>query len=273
MTRTIRSSSLFAFGLIAVGFALQGCKPTYPKCDSDDNCSEKSEVCVNGQCQECRDDAACVTKHGAGHECVMGRCEVTPECRSDGDCKGLVCRSKKCVPECTSNEMCPGGTKCDSQRCVPECSTDVECGGGRSCVNGACATADTNVSAQCRPVNPGSGEVIAMPAVYFDFNEFSLTPDAQSSLRTAAECFKSSGGKMTVVVEGHGDERGTQEYNLALGERRANAVSSYMKQLGINQKQMKSRSMGENQPVCSEQTEDCFARNRRVQFIQQRGQM
>jgi peptidoglycan-associated lipoprotein len=215
-----------------------------------------------------------VTKHGEGHECVTGRCEVKPECRADGDCTkvgaGLVCRSKKCVPECTANENCPGGMKCEAQRCVPECAQDIDCGPGRSCRNGACTN---NISAQCRPVNPGSNDIVSMPTVYFDFNEFSLTPDARSSLSQAADCLKQAGGRITIVVEGHGDERGTQEYNLALGERRATAVRSYLRNLGIDQNKMKTRSMGENQPLCNEATEECWSRNRRVQFIQQRGQM
>jgi peptidoglycan-associated lipoprotein len=280
MRRLLNNSvlpSLLVTGFFAV--ALTACKPTYPKCETDDHCSEKGEVCVNGQCQECRDDDACVTKHGAGHECVSGRCEVKPECRTDSECstvgEGLVCRSKKCVPECTANENCPGGMKCEAQRCVPECSQDIDCGPGRSCSNGACTAQrdDSNVSAACRPVNPGAGDVVGLPTVYFEFNEFGLTPDARTSLSQAADCLKQAGGKLNLVIEGHGDERGTQEYNLALGERRATTVRSYMRNLGIDQSRMKTRSMGENQPVCTEQSEECYARNRRVQFIQQRGQM
>jgi peptidoglycan-associated lipoprotein len=270
--------SIMLVGLCAVLLTATGCKPKYPKCESDDHCAEKGEVCVNGQCQECRDDTTCVTKHGEGHECQQGRCEVKPECRADGDCSkvgaGLVCRSKKCVPECSTNENCPGGMKCEAQRCVAECANDVECGAGRTCVNGSCQSGDnTNISASCRPVNPGAGDIVAMPTVFFDFNEFSLTPDARTSLGQAAECLKQAGGKITLVLEGHGDERGTQEYNLALGERRATAVRSYMRNLGIDQNRMKTRSLGENAPICNEATEECYARNRRVQFIQQRGQM
>ena len=84
---------------------------------------------------------------------------------------------------------------------------------------------------------------------------------------------KQAGGKITLVLEGHGDERGTQEYNLALGERRATAVRSYMRNLGIDQNRMKTRSMGENQPLCNDSSEECYSRNRRVNFVQQRGQM
>lgn len=264
---------------VVVGFAtlllsLTGCKPTYPKCENDEHCAEKGEVCVQGACQECKDDAGCDAKHGAGHECVSGRCEVKPECRAAADCSGgLVCRGAKCVPECQASEDCAGGMKCDAQKCVPECTQDVDCGPGRQCVNGACqqAQAETeSISAKCRPMSAAAGEIVAMPAVQFEFNEFNLTVDARETLNGAAECVKQAGGTIVITIEGHGDERGTQEYNLALGERRASAVKSYLKNLGIDAGRMQTRSMGENEPICTEQTEDCFARNRRVEFIQQR---
>ena len=75
---------------------------------------------------------------------------------------------------------------------------------------------------------------------------------------------------VTIVVEGHCDERGTQEYNLALGEKRANTVKSYLKNLGIDTSRMNTRSKGENEPVCRRSSESCWADNRRVQFIQSR---
>lgn len=264
--------------LAAVFLSLSACKPKYPKCESDDHCTEKGEVCVNGTCQECREDTQCVTKHGEGHECVNGRCEVKPECRADADCasvgEGLVCRSNKCVPECTSTEDCPSGTKCESQKCVAECAQDVDCGPGRVCQNGACAQAETssttNISAACRPMNASGGEVVSLQTVLFDFNEFELTVDARNSLNQNAECLKQTGGTLQIILEGHADERGTQEYNLALGEKRANAVRSYLRNLGIDGNVMQTRSKGENEPVCNDASEACFSRNRRVEFIQRR---
>jgi peptidoglycan-associated lipoprotein len=254
--------------------SLGACKPKYPKCESDDHCAEKGEVCVEGQCQECKDNAGCEAKHGAGHECVSGRCEVKPECRAEADCKGgLVCRGQKCVPECQATEDCASGMKCEGQKCVAECAQDVDCGPGRVCKDGACAQPEAktdNISANCRPMSGSAGEIVAMPAVQFDFNEFNLTVDARNTLSQAADCVKQAGGTIVITIEGHGDERGTQEYNLALGERRANAVKSYLKNLGIDGNRMTTRSMGENEPLCNEQSEECFSRNRRVEFIQQR---
>ena len=71
-----------------------------------------------------------------------------------------------------------------------------------------------------------------------------------------------------VQVDGHCDERGTEEYNLALGEKRAATVRSYLRNLGIDTSRMDMRSKGENEPVCREQSDDCWSQNRRVQFIQ-----
>ncbi len=268
-------ASLFAVTFIAAVFTVSGCKPKYPNCENDEHCAEKGEVCVNKQCQECRDDTQCQAKYpDEERECVTGRCEVKPECRSDADCadQGLVCRGEQCVPECTADEDCPAGHTCVDQKCVGECETDIECGPGRECVAGVCqdvAGAALDISSACQPVS-GSGDVVAMQVVNFDFDRYDLTIDARSALDQNAECLRQA-PSVTIVMEGHCDERGTQEYNLALGEKRAATVRSYLRNLGIDTSRMETRSMGENQPVCTQSTESCYARNRRVEFVQQRG--
>jgi peptidoglycan-associated lipoprotein len=267
--------SSFARFVITAALFVGACKPNYPQCKDDDNCKDKGEVCQNGQCQECREDAQCTEKHGAGYVCTDGRCEVKPECRNDDECsaKGLVCRAAKCVAECSTNEDCPSGKKCDAQKCVGECSADVDCGPGGSCVDGACQGADrdtTKVSASCRPMNPTAGEIVSLPTVRFEFNEYDLTGSARSSLDQAAQCLKEAPG-VQVVLEGHGDERGTQEYNLALGEKRANTVRGYLKNLGVQQARLRTRSKGENEPLCREADESCYSKNRRVEFLQSMG--
>ena len=70
-----------------------------------------------------------------------------------------------------------------------------------------------------------------------------------------------------VTVEGHADARGTNEYNLALGERRSNAVREYLASLGIGGDRVLSISKGEESPVCTEMSEDCYMRNRRGTFV------
>ncbi len=73
--------------------------------------------------------------------------------------------------------------------------------------------------------------------------------------------------KTKVVVEGNCDERGTSEYNLALGDRRANAAKSYLVSLGIPSRRIKTISYGKEKPLCTESTEECWSKNRRDHFV------
>jgi peptidoglycan-associated lipoprotein len=116
-------------------------------------------------------------------------------------------------------------------------------------------------------MSAAAGEVVAMPTVQFEFDQYELTGETRQSLDNAAACLKQA-PQVQVVVEGHADDRGTQEYNLALGEKRANAVKSYLKNLGIGNDRLRTRSKGENEPVCHDGSEGCWAQNRRVQFFQ-----
>ncbi|MBN1959907.1 MAG: OmpA family protein [Deltaproteobacteria bacterium] len=264
------SRQLLKFAALAASLFFVACKPTYPKCDQDEHCKEKGEVCVNGQCQECRDDAQCIEKKGEGFICQDARCEPKPECNADADCDGKVCRANKCVAECVATTDCPSGKRCENQKCVDECAQDVDCGPGRVCIDGACADQGgdtTNISAQCRPMDASGGEIVATQVVNFEFDRFDLTVDAKSILDKNAECLKQA-PQVVVVLEGHADERGTQEYNLALGEKRAAAVRSYLKNLGIESGRLTTRSKGKNQPLCTEHNEGCWSQNRRVEFIQ-----
>src|SRR5262245_8381749 len=80
--------------LVLAGALLAGCPPTYPKCNSDEHCKEKGEVCVQGMCQECATDANCK----AGFICEGNKCVPKPECTSDADCgTSKQCRGGKCV--------------------------------------------------------------------------------------------------------------------------------------------------------------------------------
>lgn len=269
-----RWSIVPVLGLFSSLLMLTACPaPKYPKCEKDAHCEEKGEVCVNGQCQECRDDNQCTAKYNDdAHVCMDGRCEMKAECQTNVDCvdkgDGLVCRAGQCVAECAANADCGSGKRCEAQKCVAECTGDVDCGPGRACMEGACQQMDArlrNVSATCRSTQ--SGQFITFETVYFDFDKYDLTPDARTTLNNNAECLKQAPA-LKVVLEGHCDDRGTQEYNLALGEKRANTVRSYLKNLGIPGARLVSRSKGENEPVCTEEDESCWSRNRRVQSIQ-----
>ena len=102
--------------------------------------------------------------------------------------------------------------------------------------------------------------------VYFDFDRYVLTPTARATLRDNAEWLR---GHISVAVEieGHADERGTNEYNLALGTKRARVAMEYLSVLGILSKRLSTISYGEELPVCREKTEECWQRNRRVRFV------
>ncbi len=254
--------------------AMSGCKPNYPKCESDDNCTVKGEVCLNGQCQECREDAECSAKYvGERRECRDGRCEARPECRIDSDCTalgtGLACRDGHCTAACSSDADCAPGQHCNDHRCsAVHCGNDGDCSTGQACLAGICEATSTAAEGHdaCRAVH--AGDTVNLANVQFEFNKYELTQDAREQLAQVIQCLKQAPASLQVVIEGHCDDRGTQEYNLALGEKRAHAVFSYFKQMGLGAKRFSVRSKGENEPLCTEATDSCFNQNRRVQFIQ-----
>lgn len=102
--------------------------------------------------------------------------------------------------------------------------------------------------------------------VYFDFDKYDLKPEARERLARNAEFMKAH-LEFTFSIEGHCDERGTNEYNLALGDRRANAAMSYLGSLGIGGSGMRTISYGEERPQCTESGEACWWRNRRAHFV------
>jgi len=99
--------------------------------------------------------------------------------------------------------------------------------------------------------------------VLFDYDKYTLRDDARSILDSAATVLQSDPDQK-VVIEGHTDERGTNEYNLALGEKRARATMKYLRSLGISPQRMTIITFGEEKPLCSSQNEACWQRNRRA---------
>jgi peptidoglycan-associated lipoprotein len=98
--------------------------------------------------------------------------------------------------------------------------------------------------------------------VLFDFDSYALRPDARAMLEKQAAWLQQN-RTVTVTIEGHADERGTREYNLALGERRANAARDYLVALGIDPNRIKTISYGKERPVDARSTEDAWSKNRR----------
>lgn len=110
------------------------------------------------------------------------------------------------------------------------------------------------------PVTPFKAET-----VYFGFDEYTLNPEAQQVLQGLAEHLKKAGNTV-VQVEGHCDERGSIEYNLALGERRAQSVKNYLSQVGVDAARLSTISYGEEKPAAEGHSEAAWAKNRRAEF-------
>ncbi len=102
--------------------------------------------------------------------------------------------------------------------------------------------------------------------VFFDLDESTLRDDARASLSRNADWLK-RWTSTAITVEGHCDSRGSSEYNLALGSRRANAVKDYLVNLGVSASRLTVISKGKEQPFCSTEDESCWSQNRRGHFI------
>src|SRR5688572_30740163 len=101
--------------------------------------------------------------------------------------------------------------------------------------------------------------------VFFEYDQSDLTERARASLQKNGEWLK-RWSSTRITIEGHADSRGTNEYNLALGERRANAVREYLMTLGVAAARIATVSKGEEEPVCKEEVETCWSQNRRGHF-------
>jgi peptidoglycan-associated lipoprotein len=102
--------------------------------------------------------------------------------------------------------------------------------------------------------------------VLFDFDKYDVKEEYKAELKALASwLLKNTQDRLS--VEGHCDDRGTNEYNLALGDRRAKAVKDYLVSLGVPSARIDTLSYGEEKPLCSDQTEECWAKNRRAHFV------
>lgn len=256
--------SVFGLGFVLLAMLLllqTACGPDYPKCDNDDHCANSDQgqeegrlYCVNGLCQQCRADDDC---GDPSLECNAGVCEeIVGYCSGTSDCPGnQKCRDNRCGPECMSNDECSADQICESGSCVakPECSTDGDCDDDQMCQSGQCVA---------RPVTQCQFET-----VYFAYDSSALDSSARSALQANAECLEERDA--SVQLAGNCDERGTAEYNIALGERRANAVRSYLRQLGVDNSSMSTISYGDQrlaQNCGDDGAESCHQANRRVEF-------
>lgn len=125
-----------------------------------------------------------------------------------------------------------------------------------------CSASELCVSQRCVAITPGLAECRA--TAHFEFDRSDVRPADQPTLQRAARCLSALPGEKA-QVEGNADERGTEQYNIALGFRRAHSVARYLQDLGVPAKGVSEVSYGKERPVCTDSSESCWARNRRAE--------
>lgn len=111
-----------------------------------------------------------------------------------------------------------------------------------------------------------SGRALGLVTIHFPYDAFTLSNEAKAQLKTNAQILKDK-ASVKVQVEGHCDQRGGIQYNIALGEKRANAVRKYLESLGIKAERVSTISYGKERLVDQAETEDAYAKNRRANFV------
>jgi peptidoglycan-associated lipoprotein len=114
----------------------------------------------------------------------------------------------------------------------------------------------------------GEGDQGPLKDIHFGYNDYTIQPQDNDILRANADWLQQN-RTTRVQVEGHCDERGSEEYNIALGAKRAQAAKDYLQTLGINADRISTISYGKELPLCQEHTEDCWSQNRRDHFAVQ----
>lgn len=246
--------------------------PDWPKCENDDHCESKGDSAMN-------------------YVCVFGKCQ---ECGRDTDCKGpKKCRKNRCIELCKDDASCGPGMTCTStgeceKRTGPapgsveqggQCNDTVDCKDGLTCFDNTCMTDEEaerlrleQEAASQNGADGNGGETDADSSdaancedearIDFEFNMFELTESAQATLDDYSKCLSANEG-FSLTIEGHADERGTTQYNLDLGQRRAESAKAYLKRLGVAGGRIRAVSYGEERPVDEGSNESAWSQNRR----------
>lgn len=231
--------------VVALPVMFGGCQKTgsFPTCKKDADCrvdatgKEINGVCYMGKCEECVADADCSDLK----QCVNNRCESA--CHADADC-GLNkhCEKSYCVADCVTDETCPGNHTCAQGRCVAQAGGEPA---GNAWASGECAGIDP---------------------IYFDFDRYDVKAQYRDQISRLGQCLETN-PELTAVIEGHTDDRGTPSYNMALGQKRADAVKNFLKtSKGIASNRIHTVSHGEQKPAVNESTEYAWQQNRRAEF-------
>lgn len=127
----------------------------------------------------------------------------------------------------------------------------------------ACAFMVFSCAQQKKPkVSTSAG----LQKIHFDFDKSNIKPEFEPVLKSNADWMQKNAASK-VTIEGHCDERGSIEYNVALGDRRANSAKGYLKKLGVAEDKMSTISYGKERPVCTQHDESCWWQNRRDEFV------
>ncbi len=218
---------LVAAAALLLAMALAACpkkKAKDPGCKSSDDCAEDL-VCVENKCQQCSEDSHCE----AGESCKAGACEAKAECSKDADCgDGKVCKAGACTACSSDGECGPGGNcnqgACERAKACTEDNVGEVCEDEEDCVDGFC---------QDMSGGDGGSASCTMQTIYFGFDDSSIQQSERDRLDANSACIGKNAGK-SVYVYGHTDASGTDEYNIALSERRARAAADYLARLGVD---------------------------------------
>jgi peptidoglycan-associated lipoprotein len=255
-----RTSLFLALALVVfAGLFLGGCRK-YPNCKTDAHCERWDDrddtgrpFCVDNICRECRDDSAC----DEGYQCSGGSCSrIAGYCSENIPCPPpQVCRDNRCGPQCLSDSDCPGTFGyCQNGLCMEgECNGDSDCQEGFRCEGRMCRP----IPQALAPCHDGTFKTI-----YFDFDQSALTAQGRTDMEWNMACINND--SRNVTIEGHCDERGTEEYNIALGDRRARAVRDFFTGAGIARARINTVSYGETRPADPRSNEAAWRQNRRA---------
>jgi peptidoglycan-associated lipoprotein len=141
--------------------------------------------------------------------------------------------------------------------------------GGAGAGASSVAQSGQSMVAAARPQPKEFSGVTGLQDIHFDFDKYVIRPEDAQLLSANAEWLRDH-PRAVILIEGHCDDRGTNEYNLALGNHRAESALKYLLSRGVARTRMSTLSYGEERPLCTEETEECWAQNRRAHFLVKR---
>lgn len=195
---------------------------------------------------------------------VIGCSPTYPNCDNDDQChEGEFCVNGRCQ-DCRDDSHCPRGQQCNEGICarIPGwCDSDADCAPSEMCQNNRCVARPAP-----EPMPEPTPVACQLQSVYFGFDESGLDDSARNALDANRNCIGER-SIQRVQITGMCDPRGTEEYNMALGDRRARSVRDHMQRLGVDRNTLSIHSVGEER--ASGYDESSWARDRRAEFSEQ----